>query len=630
MLAAHCPCCGAPNPVSLATPERQRCHHCKYDGAPSPETQGHLQRARDVLLQQDAGERTLDALQRRTLLSAWWQKLKFAIVLLLLTVPFVFFAGTCSLMSGQVAWWVVALMGFLPLLVMLASGAFGAWIIARARRKLEDACAATPPRAAGEPASCHVCGAPLSPAAGEVLCSCGFCRADNVVAPDVLERMRHRSRNVFDRYEAEIHTQAHSLGAHSARAVRVTLAAAVAAPLLSVGAMIVVALALTMQEDPVNADVEYVAWRTGEGVCLGKLWRKAGGTFVIEFTFPPPGGAGKSIAATSLEGVRVFRATQLVGKQAFTMGGVGTVQRVYGDALLEGENRAAIVLPDKGQHDLVIQGMCLAGAASSQRLNYEKNPGKSLTLIPQGIATTSRRELVQIAAAGGATKTRLDASRAAWVAADGDVLWVATDRQLYRRKGQGNLEVVAPRTQKPKGMATAGDSVWVASSTAVERFDASGPQAEIRTSNFLKLAADATGTYVLQNDGVYQVDGSQLRSIAPLPGLTGALALDDSYVYVGVQTQIERIHRQSEKREILYKDSSEVSQLAAVDGTLFWARTRAGKYAAGLIQYDLGSQNLTNLDLDVDGPVALAADATQVVWLTRDGSVIRRKLSAAE
>ncbi len=616
--------------MSLATPERQSCDHCQYDGPPSPETAGHLHRARAVLLQQDARERTLDRLQRRTLLSAWWQKLKFAIVLLLLTVPFIFFAGTCSLMSGQVAWWVVVLMGFLPLLVMLASGAFGAWIIARARRKLEDACAATPPRAPGEPAGCHVCGAPLNPEPGEVLCGCSFCHADNVVAPAVLERMRHRTRNVFDHYEAELQTQAHSLGAHSARAVRVTLAAAVAAPVLSVGAMIVVALALTMQEDPVNTNVEYVAWRTKEAVCLGKLWRQAGGKFVIEFTFPPAGGAGKSVAATSIEGLQVFRATQLVGKQVFTMGGVGTIQRVYGDALLEGENRAAVVLPDRGQHDLVIQGMCLADSESSKRLNYEKKPGKSLSLTPQGIVTTSQQELIQIGAAGGVTTTRLDASRSAWVAAKGDVLWVTTDRQVYRRKGGAKLEIVAEHRQRPTGMAATDDSVWVGSATSLQRFDATGPKAEIRSSKVLNLVADDAGTYVVLSDGVHAVDGQQLRSIAPLPGVTGALALDASYVYVGVGTQVERIHRQSGKREIVYEDTSEVSQLAVVGDALLWARTRAGKYAAGLIQYDPRSGKLTNLDPNVDGPVALAADEGQVVWLTRDGGVLRRKLTTAE
>lgn len=623
MLAAHCPRCGAPNPVSLATPERQRCDHCKYDGAPAPDTLAHLRHARDLLLQQDARERTLSSLQRRTLMSAWWQKLKFAIVLLFVTIPFVFFAGTCSLMSGQVAWWVVVVMGFLPLAVMLASGAFGAWIIARARRNLEEACAASPPRAPGEPACCHVCGAPLSNAPGEVVCSCGFCRADNVVATGVLARMRHRTHHVFEHYEAETRREARSLGARSTWAIRVTLAAAVAAPLLSVGVLGMVAIALTFREDPVNADVEYVAWRTPEALCLGRLWRKPAGEFVIEFSNPPPGLTSRSIGAKNLENAEVFRASQLINKLVHTGGGVGRIARVYGDALMEGENRAVVLLPDGGEDARMLQSACLADAATTRRLYYAKGPGKTLARTSTGLFFAEGRQLVQVPPTGQPTKTAL-AAQAVTVAAGGDVLWVATDRQVYRGQSVAKLSTIAPHTGRPTVMAATAESVWVASAATLRRFDQSGQQSELRGMSVHALVADAAGTYAVTALGVSAVEDTALQPLAKQIGLSKAMALDSTHIYVSSGKQVRRVDRKSGQMEDVYADISEVDKLAVASGAVFWVRVRAGKYASGLVRYDASQRKLTNLDPDADGPLALVANASKVHWLARDGSVLER------
>jgi hypothetical protein len=625
MLAAHCPRCGAPNPVSLATPERQRCDHCKYDGAPAPETLAHLRHARDLLLQQDAGERTLNKLQRRTLLSAWWQKLKFASVLLLVTIPFVLFAGTCSLMSGHVAWWVVVIMGFLPVTIMFASGAFGAWIIARARRNLEEACAATPPRAPGEPACCHVCGAPLSPAPGEVVCSCGFCRADNVVAPAVLERMRSRSRHVFHHYESEIRHEARSLGAHSTRAIRVTLAAAVTAPLLSLGALVVVAIALTIKEDPVNAEVEYVAWKTPEALCLGRLWRRPTGDFAIEFSSPPPGLTGNRVDVKSLGSAQVFRASELVHKLVFTGGGVGKVVRVYGDALLEGENRAVVALPDGGEDARIVQSSCLTDAATTTRLYYATRPGKTLARTSAGLFFAEGSDLVQVSLSGGAQKTKL-AAQALAVAAGGDVIWAATDRQVYRGTSVSQLSTVAKHAGQPKAMAATADSAWVASTATLRRYDATGMRSELRSTTVHALAADDAGTYAVTDLGVFVVEDAALRRLVDRIQLSKTIALDGTHLYVSSGRQVYRVDRVSGQSEVLYTDSSNVERIAVLDGALIWGRARAGKYAPGLMRYDVGEKQLTNVDAAADGPLAVAVGSSNVFWLARDGSVLRRAL----
>lgn len=76
--------------------------------------------------------------------------------------------------------WVIELLGpVLGLWVLLAWGLFGARL--DARRELQAALAAKPPRHAGGPTTCRHCSAPLEVAGGALAVRCESCGADNLV-----------------------------------------------------------------------------------------------------------------------------------------------------------------------------------------------------------------------------------------------------------------------------------------------------------------------------------------------------------------------------------------------------------------------------------------------------------------
>lgn len=158
MLAAYCPQCGAPNPVSLVAPRELTCSHCHYRGSPPPEVVAELPRAAQLVGQMDARRRQLSGLQKRALLSRSAGCL-YLVLLGLFARGFAGMGVSCATGEQTPPTWMLVL-GFLPVVVMLISGGLGGWWIRREQRRLEEACAAVPPDAPGEPARCHLCGAP--------------------------------------------------------------------------------------------------------------------------------------------------------------------------------------------------------------------------------------------------------------------------------------------------------------------------------------------------------------------------------------------------------------------------------------------------------------------------------------
>lgn len=94
--------------------------------------------------------------------------------------------------------WVIAILPF-PLSIFVF-GMGVVFIVRQALGRLEEGCAAVPPAAPGESASCHVCGAPLTMVGEAGVARCGFCQADNVVTARALDRARKRRDVIMEDY----------------------------------------------------------------------------------------------------------------------------------------------------------------------------------------------------------------------------------------------------------------------------------------------------------------------------------------------------------------------------------------------------------------------------------------------
>lgn len=111
--------------------------------------------------------------------------------------------------------WLIALVPF-PLSIFVFG--IGAVMLVRgALLRLEEACAAVPPAAPGESATCHVCGAPLTTVGESGVARCGFCQADNVVTARAIDRARRRRDVIMESYARGIGVL--SLKVHSVSAL---------------------------------------------------------------------------------------------------------------------------------------------------------------------------------------------------------------------------------------------------------------------------------------------------------------------------------------------------------------------------------------------------------------------------
>lgn len=109
--------------------------------------------------------------------------------------------------------WLIAILP-VPLSIFVG-GVAASSLVRRAVRRVEAAAAAIPPANPGEPACCHVCGAPLSTHGTEAVVRCGFCHSDNVVTPRALALAKQRRDVVMDDYAAEIRRQGQGIAAFS-------------------------------------------------------------------------------------------------------------------------------------------------------------------------------------------------------------------------------------------------------------------------------------------------------------------------------------------------------------------------------------------------------------------------------
>ncbi len=286
MIGALCPRCGAPCSVSLATPNQIACAHCAYVGAPPAEAGREIHAAIGVLGGLAVRRRQLNGLQRRAVTSSWLYSALFLIFFALLVIPFALFTLILLLGPGPSNFFYTATLGFVPLLLVLVSGGFGLWWLRRSRRKLLDRCAAVPPPVPGQPARCHVCGAPLTAGGSGAVVRCGFCQADNVVTKDVLSRVAGRQHLVTTGLEQDVRRQASSFGMQSMLVNAFVLIMAFLAPIGGFVAAIAIGLGLSQLELEPDTSIRYVRYPTPAGQCLARI-RDEGGRRILDFNSPP-------------------------------------------------------------------------------------------------------------------------------------------------------------------------------------------------------------------------------------------------------------------------------------------------------------------------------------------------------
>jgi hypothetical protein len=327
VLAAHCPNCGAANPVSVAEPQRYACQYCKYDGPPQADVSRRLEQAAEVVADLDQRKLQLSYQQQRALESGASSRVIYAGMLVVVTLPSVVLAKTCSSGPSFVSGWLGPLLVYGPIVSVLVFGGLGLRSMLRSRHGLEEACAAIPPQEPGMPARCHVCGAPLTPEPDAVCARCFFCKADNVVAQPVLARMKSRQKQVFHAYADVVRQEEQALDGVTVRATSRLLAAAFAGPLLSVVVVTTIAIySLFDPFGPVDPHRRYLVVRGEDARCVGLV--KDGLVFFGRSS--PARGIPARLREPPTSEQQPITAQQLVGARVVAHDGrEGTVTRAF-------------------------------------------------------------------------------------------------------------------------------------------------------------------------------------------------------------------------------------------------------------------------------------------------------------
>lgn len=229
------------------------------------------------------------------------------VVIVFACLPFGGCAG-CSIASDDVhpddRIFLVAIFSA-PLVVMTMLGGLIVYAFRRARRKLLDACTAVPPAAPGEPAGCHVCGAPLVATPNGAVARCTFCSADNVVAPDAMAKAQHAHAHGATGIEAALRREASSLGTTSGLLVGAVMASVFIVP-ISLGIVeCLILFSCRSWEHPLDNSVSYALVDVPEGHCLTRIREHD------KMISAGPNGGWKPLGSA-----KVVRPGDIVGKRA--------------------------------------------------------------------------------------------------------------------------------------------------------------------------------------------------------------------------------------------------------------------------------------------------------------------------
>ena len=360
MLAAHCPNCGAPVAVSLATPDTLACVTCGARSPTPPGERAEINEAAKILGAMDERSRQLSASARKAIASSRTSMVYFGLALGLGALPvliWTFAALTGTIAEGRPIW--EALWLVFTLVPLVSFGALGGVWLQRRRRKLEDACAARPPLRPNESAGCAVCGAPL-PNSTEAVVRCTYCQADNLVDPVVLERAKKHQAMAFDNYGQALQERARGISSAAGVAGGTAVGVGCASPVISLVLLVVSTIMLFLfVRAPADTKAEYVAVPHGKTSCLAELSRNDDGTATIDFQGNEPKGMKSYREVPSLKGYRLFDAKSLVGvKVRDSNGDLGKIEKVQSTPVLL--DSVVVVLDSGGRDEWAIPGLCLA------------------------------------------------------------------------------------------------------------------------------------------------------------------------------------------------------------------------------------------------------------------------------
>ncbi|WP_437762701.1 hypothetical protein WMF27_44895 [Sorangium sp. So ce281] len=362
MLAVHCPRCGRPAPVSLASPDRMACAACHYRGPLPGEAAQGLRAAAHVVFQTDVRRRQLSEALRRRLVTASRRHARLLVVFALASVPITLLGALIVLgvwVSPDTEGNVIT--GGMVVAAWLGTVGTGAAVLAVMRsrqRRLEEACAARPPAAPGEPAACHVCGAPLGAGDGAIA-RCGFCAADNLVAAPVLERVRARQVVILRSFEQAVSAELASFGRATSGAAAVVVATALAVPVASFVLAVAVTLVGESRRSPVDAAVTYAVVGTPLGQCIGKIMPGKGGGTAVRFGGFRRAELPEEQAIAPGAPIEAVSPASLVGRSVTAKQGAGVVQGVFSSPLTG--NSVEVRREEGTSFTSSIAGLCLSG-----------------------------------------------------------------------------------------------------------------------------------------------------------------------------------------------------------------------------------------------------------------------------
>jgi hypothetical protein len=343
-----------------------RCVGCGYDGAVPADVQARLQVARTLLHQMDARQRQLSGLRQIALRQSGWFVLIFVAMFVVYAGMFAGCGGLCAWLGGEAfddfgsVLWLGGLM-FFPTVVFLVFGLAALGAVRRTRRKLQDACAATVPERPGEPASCHVCGAPLTAPTRGAVVRCTYCAADNVVDPEAMARAgRARSVDVAH-LERAVRDRASTTSTVAVGGMMVLPLLCLIAPPLAMAAWIAIMAGVDRIEGPLDTSLRYVLVDTPDGRCVARFQADKSGAKRVQLGRRQ---VGKMNPPSLPSTPQHFDAAWLVGKKVKIVGdsdGKATVTGVYSPSLVPGTCQVKMKY-DRGtetQVDILI-GVCLA------------------------------------------------------------------------------------------------------------------------------------------------------------------------------------------------------------------------------------------------------------------------------
>ncbi len=268
MFVVRCPSCAAPAEIALSSPEVARCRHCARQGPPAEADRARLERAVSQL-------QALDKRRFQHRNSRWFARrdsVRRVVLVAALVLPCAL-TSFLALLSGRwlgeevgvpAAWASVAVSG-VALLVGLV-------LALRREARLRRGCSASAPVAPGEPATCFLCGAPLTASGAELAVRCGHCQADNLVREEQLERVGSREDRALDDVEVQLWARASAASGALGKTVAAVLLAAYLTPLLAVGAL------WALESRARGLPVRYVRQQVEGLLCLGQVHTDLTGT----------------------------------------------------------------------------------------------------------------------------------------------------------------------------------------------------------------------------------------------------------------------------------------------------------------------------------------------------------------